>query len=450
MEAVLYKTRDVNALKRQEQIASRVGEALKNNRTRQESKFRGGRDHLALITVSIHDLLYRLANYRTRNAQFSKVAAGKVAEGFFEESHQEAQEVQTIQHEILVSFAREGSGETIKPIYDELERVQRQTEDLIISMDGVVVNGNRRLAAMRELWETKRPEFSSFEHVSCAVLPASTTAEEVLALEIELQMQPDTKLPYDWTVIGLAARDLLNLKYAPGHIARLMNRDEEEVKRAVKMIDCADMYLQEWLNLPRGYDNLDRTEQAFRQIATRNVGVPDKTDIREITRKFDFFLVEKRNVIDTRAYELINNIEGSPDLFLSTLAGEWALDLSKRKAEPKPQLKIDFSDVDDESTAPDFSVLVDHLESIRGNREKENEAAAVVEQVSLIVGEQGKKKELAALKFAKAAHAKLAAINVRTASEATYAELQSTLNACIELCEKHIAGIGAIGRSQKG
>jgi hypothetical protein len=54
------------------------------------------------------------------------------------------------QHGILSKLAREG-GDTITPIITELERT-KQTEPIFIIPSGVVVNGHRRLAAMRDLY----------------------------------------------------------------------------------------------------------------------------------------------------------------------------------------------------------------------------------------------------------------------------------------------------------
>ena len=234
MSASKYKFNLIDSTTRNQQIEQRAAEAFKQNRTKREVKFRGGREPLAIIQMSIHHLLYRLENFRTISDQMSQVAAGKVDENLFDPSRREDVSAQTAQHEILFKLAQTGSGESIKPIYDELIRVKEQTDELIISADGVVVNGNRRLSAMRELLAGPDGQaFAGFENVSCAVLPESATDEEIVALEIELQMQPDTKLPYDWTAVALAARALKARHYSEDRIAGMMNRDREDILRLV-------------------------------------------------------------------------------------------------------------------------------------------------------------------------------------------------------------------------
>jgi hypothetical protein len=444
MAASKYSFKLIDSTTRKQQIEQRATEARKQNRTKPEMKFRGGREPLAIIQMSIHQLLYRLENFRTISDQMSQVASGKVDENLFDPSRREDVSAQTAQHEILFKLAQTGSGESIKPIYDELIRVKQQTDELIISADGVVVNGNRRLSAMRELLAAPDGQaFAAFENVSCAVLPESATDEEIVALEIELQMQPDTKLPYEWTAVALAARELKARNYSDERIAGMMNRDKEEVLRLVKMIDGADLYLTDHLERPRDYNALEETEQAFKQIAIRNLAKTDNPALREVTRRFDFLLVEKRDKIELRAYELINNIEGNPELFLDHMAGVWGVDLSQAPEGPAGNLEIDFGDDTPVAGQKNYAALVSYIENLGDGDDVRENAAKQVETASVIVGEQGKRKDLAALKFAKAAQQKLAAINLRYANESTFAELRTVLAGCVTQCEALMQEIDA-------
>ena len=91
----------------------------------------------------------------------------------------------------------------------ELE-TEEQREPLLITMNGVVVNGNRRLAAMRELFTERPGEFKHFSHVDCAVLPASITPHEMRETEVRLQMRPETKLPYGWIDGSIAIQEMID------------------------------------------------------------------------------------------------------------------------------------------------------------------------------------------------------------------------------------------------
>lgn len=420
------------------EIALRVREAERNKEVRQEFKFRAGKAALPLIVLPIDKLIYRLENYRTRDQQLTLVADGRVEFGFFSQERKEDASVQQAQHALLLEQARQGSGATIKAIYDELERVKQQTDHLIITDDGVVVNGNRRLAAMRELLADESQTFGSFAHVLCLVLPSSATPAEILELEIGLQMQPDTKLPYSWTAIGRAAKDLRTSGTTPDQIAMLMNRSVQDVQRAITMFEVADIYLRDWLGKPNAYSQLENTEQAFAQVASRNWERDDQPAIRETTRMFDFFVIERRADLIDRAYEVINNIEHNPISFLEQVALEWDVQLPDLAAQDG-DLEITFDDV--QAPAKDYSRLVDILRAARSERQDAERRVASIAQISEIVSEQNKQLGKAALNFAKKADKALSAVDLRTAEAATIGELHSVLSACQERCSELIGEI---------
>ena len=110
---------------REHEITLRAAEARKAGLVRQEHKFRNGKDQLPLITVPHDYPIYRLENYRTRDQQLSLIATGTVESDFFQPSRREDPSVQQRQHELLFDQAKRGSGETIKPIYDELGTSRR-------------------------------------------------------------------------------------------------------------------------------------------------------------------------------------------------------------------------------------------------------------------------------------------------------------------------------------
>jgi len=431
-----YRISIVDILERQALIAARA-EVAKDQRI--EYKFRNGKESLKLIQVPIGHLMYRLENYRTRDIQLSLVAKKKHPVGFFDRVRTEDISVQSAQHLILLQESKRGSGETIKPIYDELRRVRRQTEYLIITFDGTVVNGNRRLSAMRDLYSNEPDSFQTFSEVLCAVLPSTALAEEIRELEIALQMQPDTKLPYEWTALGRAARDLRQDGKSDDDIARRMNRDKKEIVRAIAKVDTANLYLDEWLKCPEDYSLLDTTEQAFEQIATRNSASAKDLNVREATRAFDFFLIEQRAALQDSAYTFINAIEDNPDAFLTQMAVELGVELRKRPlVKPEDQYTIQFGDDDAEEI--DYEPLLESLQQTRTNEAAKKETSLIIQSVCGAVAEQGKNRDKAALKFAAEALKKLNSIDLSTAGVETYADIQSKLMGIAERVE-HLGSI---------
>src|SRR5690606_543768 len=101
---------------------------------------------------------------RTQTEQLAHIAETNSPESYFE-AGQDNEEAQQAQHNILRGFANATAG-SVKPIIEELERT-KQTEPIMITPSGVVVNGNRRLTAMRELYAERKAEFPSFAEVEC-------------------------------------------------------------------------------------------------------------------------------------------------------------------------------------------------------------------------------------------------------------------------------------------
>ena len=426
-----YRISVVDVLARQSLIKARVEAAIEQ---RVEYKFRNGKEPLKLIHVPIGYLIYRLENYRTRDTQLSLIAKHKYAPGFFDRTRHEDTSVQQAQHAILLGEAKRGSGETIKPIYNELQRVRRQTEDLIITHEGIVVNGNRRLSAMRDLYDSDPVTYQSFSEILCAVLPSTALDEEIRELEIALQMQPDTKLPYEWTALGRAARDLREDGKSDEEIARQMNRDKKDIARAVAKIDAANLYLAEWLKCPDDFTLLEETEQAFTQIATRNTAAAKDLNVREATRAFDFFLIEQRASLKDRAYTFINVIEDNPEAFLTQVAVELGVELkTKPVANSEAQHTIQFDD--DVTEEVDYEPLLERLQRDRADDNAKNETSLIIQNVCNSVSEQGKNKGRAALKFALEALNKLNSIDLTTAGIETYADIRSKLTGIAERVE---------------
>jgi ParB-like nuclease domain len=125
--------------------------------------FRSQKMRLQVIRVDINLPVYRMENFRTYTDQHEHIAKEKLDSNYFLKG-QELQSVQQQQHEILKRLSAKG------PIIDVLQK-DGQREPILISSTGVVINGNRRLTALRELGD---------DYVNCMVLPADATADEIV------------------------------------------------------------------------------------------------------------------------------------------------------------------------------------------------------------------------------------------------------------------------------
>lgn len=116
-------------------------------------EYQNATQQLPVIRVPIDLPIYRMANGRTRTAQLQYVRSHQLAADFFS-AGQENQEAQQAQHDILERFSKQGTA-SVTPIFTILGE-GRQTKPILTTAAGIVVNGNRRLAAMRDITSPER------------------------------------------------------------------------------------------------------------------------------------------------------------------------------------------------------------------------------------------------------------------------------------------------------
>lgn len=384
--------------------------------------FRGQEHSLPVASLPIDLLLYRLANARTQDDHYTMIARGLRPGGFFDASRQEDVDVQQDQHDILLQFATSGKGESVVPIYSVLEKGRRQTEPILVTSGGIVVNGNRRVAAMREL--TQGACLGAFSHVACMVLPESATEDDLLEIEFKLQMAPETRLPYTWTNEGRICKQLRDAGKPVELIAAMKNTDVKNINVLIQMYEAAERYQNEWLKQPGDFETMGETRQAFNQMVTRRQRrSPQEV---EVAQAFDFFVIENRKSLDDRAYTFINAIEADPATFAQKFADTSGIVLSPAApaAGDGQALLIEFEDAAGEN---DLLPLVAHLRNVRGDVEKAEAALQTVEAVVELLDAQKKDAGGVALKLAKDALKKLGNVDPNTASTRTIAELILTL-----------------------
>jgi hypothetical protein len=202
-------------------------------------------------------LLYRFDNGRL----LSELNAAAAARGItFEalEAKAARPKVQELLHELLLEKAKDPAA----PIQRELETYRRQTEPLLVQADGVVVNGNRRLAAMRELLARDSERYASFATPAAAILPERLSREAVEFIEAALQMAPGLKLEYNWINRRLKlrrhSRDLPAAKIVAAYRLRGPDQMEEELAE----LELAEEYLA-WIGRREDYARIAANELHF-------------------------------------------------------------------------------------------------------------------------------------------------------------------------------------------
>ena len=218
-----------------------------------------GDGYLEVPVVALpHPLLaYRADNGRVLSELADAASRDGMDVGALKEQA-ETPRLQNLLHALLLDKARDPGG----PIYDELQRFGQQTEPLLVRRDGVVLNGNRRLAAMRHLLRRDRERFAQFETVSAAVLPEGLQQDELEFIEAALQMAPDLKLEYGWINRRLKLRQHVgDMDRERVHEAWRFPR-ASDVDDQLGQLELAEAYL-DWSGHPRAFAFLEECEALF-------------------------------------------------------------------------------------------------------------------------------------------------------------------------------------------
>ena len=240
--------------------AALIAERVLQPEARHPAPWRGGFIKAPVITLDQAVLVYRVENGRLI-AELREHARQGGEDLLSMAAGQETLPVQQLLHRLLVTKAGDPQG----PILQELQRLGLQTEPLLITADGVVVNGNRRLAAMRELLQRDPARFGAFARISAAVLPAEASAADLEAVEAALQMAPETKLAYGWINRRLKMRRQRDELGVPVQAICEASRlaGPPQLDRELAELSLAEDYLATYCSQPGRYSLIGDAERLF-------------------------------------------------------------------------------------------------------------------------------------------------------------------------------------------
>lgn len=390
-------------------------------RTHRFFEYQNRHHELPLISLPIDLPIYRMDNNRTLTRQHTFIKQNEKNSDFFS-AGQENEEVQQVQNDILLTFAKKGIEGSITPIIDVL-KTDFQKEPLILTYDGVVVNGNRRLSAMRYLYSEINKQ--DFEYVECAILPKNATEDEIKDIEARLQNQPETKLGYGWIIDAMVARDVMERKgidKAPD----LLKISPTAIKEKVFSLQLVDEYLARWLEDAENYDVVEDGEQWFsdlaKKIKSKDVGE------KEITKTIAYLLAEKSVLLEGRLYNY-NNAIGK---FLPEIAKKLASkkEVSLEVIEDNPDSLFSGSEL---GATFSYDPLIKAIEEIHSEGNDEDIENLVFDIRDIYEETKEKNDDKSKGEYAKnniaKAHTILRSINISEANPSTYNIIQSQLAA---------------------
>lgn len=404
----------------------RIAEEIKTPISHEVVIFRDREEHLPVVRLPIELLLYRMENGRTSKRQKEYIRRNELPENYFI-AGEENEEVQKVQHAILFDLARDARAD----IYGELKYRGVQTENLLITHSGVVVNGNRRLVAMRELFATGA--FKGFGYVNSTVLPATATPSDIEEIESELQEIPETKLEYDWISRRLKMRRRRDQIGIPIEKLKKMYRvkSQKDINREIEQLELAEDYLERYLKRPMDYDAVDSSEQIFKQLQS---ALESKSgEMEEISRCVAFPLIKEARGLQDRVYQFRFAFGVDAEEVLRRVAKEENITVTDGSAsDDGSPAEIDpedpLADVTEEPK-PQYAALKPVLLDESNSKTRAQQIARITAAIQQEKQDGGRK--MLALRNAQAANRILHELELNGADPATFAAIRAQLISCV-------------------
>ena len=294
--------------------------------------FRGRQEDLPTKLVPIDLMTYRVRNIRTIVAQAEYLRANGEDPQLFSDG-QESLSAQKLQHEFLVDLSKDASGN----IYAELAETANQTEPLLITYRGVVLNGNRRLAAMRDLYAKDSTRYSSFGHIEVAILPSDANEDDLMVIETGLQIAEDFKSEYGWLAEALGLRrqiEEFDWKYEDA--SKHWRESENELRDRLSRLIFAEQFL-EYSDQVSQYGVVKDDLEAFRTFQTVNKSRKNTDQSRlEAEKSIAFALIANKKKIKDSVYNYVRAISSISDRVIPIAEGELTEQVSEQPRQDDP------------------------------------------------------------------------------------------------------------------
>jgi hypothetical protein len=247
---------------------------------------------------------------RTSVKQAEYVVEHHKNSNFFNETDENVS-AQQAQHEILLELSKAA----VADIYSKLRDIPSQDHPLIVTASGSVVDGNRRLAAMRELYSIDPTRYATFDYIEIAVLPAGASNDDLVEMETVIQIQPDLKSDYGWIEEALGLERQLNtLNWPIEKVSHLWQESKKVLLERIDALEIARDYLNH-IGRPGEYGEIEDAQQAiatFRETSS-GTGFAALAPRKKRANQLVMFSVLKSTEIGQRKYLYAKNIDAITD-----------------------------------------------------------------------------------------------------------------------------------------
>ena len=311
-----------------------------------------------VFMVDIDFPIYRLKNIRTKGPQQSYIATNEVQEDFFSRDG-ESRKALLVQHELLLKIAESAENGGVSHV-DAFEQGDYDlSHPMIMSSNGVLINGNTRMSALRHLYSSDEVKYDRYSKIPIAVLPSPFTEKDFRKLELNLQINPDLKKKYSWTSEAQDCLEQVESGVSIDSLSDEYNRrsnDASHPKSLLNQLKMANIYLKKYS------DVLDYSQIEKNQFALMAWAEWRSTLDNDLAKQF---------TVDLLCGQMINKPEEHGNLFknINRKAKEYRLDpslysttlnqvnndLTTQKTEEEVEEEVDNEGIIGEELATDNS-----------------------------------------------------------------------------------------------
>jgi len=231
---------------------------------------------LPVVNLPVEWVCFSTLNHRTRAEQMRVIMTSGVGDLF--NGDPMGQAAQAAQLKILSE--QEGFEELKQDL-----RERGQQEPAVVTAEGVLINGNRRSAGLRNLWLGEG--LPSARYVRAYVLPSDATTDELIDLETELQVAKDYREDYSWVNEALLIEEIFESSNKDwDRVASRMRLKPSEVRVQYEKLQQLHQ-LVAMSNSTRYHADFVANESAFEELSKH---VKDKSPAEAASVRSVYFL----------------------------------------------------------------------------------------------------------------------------------------------------------------
>lgn len=276
----------------------------------------GKYQRLKQIRVRIGLPVYRISNGRTRTYQREYIVTHPDVPSDLFTKDPESLQAQRAQHEILQKLASD------EDLYKEFQTGTEQTEPIIVTNTGEVVNGNRRLCVWRTLYYQDPNKYKHFEFIELVVLPDDCDEAAVKDLEKKLQIQKTHRAEYKWHNKAAMIKEERESGATPEKLAKSYDIQKKDVELLIGALEYAELYLQK-IGKQDQWSLVDGDAYAFMAMVEERKKITEQGR-KELFEAVCFSLIEHKDYQD-RLYKGIPEIAAHLDAIAAALQAKGVL-----------------------------------------------------------------------------------------------------------------------------